>query len=65
MNAREIHINDFGNFEIMLARFGCLELLWITSILGYNKFEIHSKQGKVFETSDPQIAVKKFNELRR
>ena len=60
---KEINIKLLGTYEIEIARCGYLRLIWTTSLFGYNNFAIHSGTGKMFESTDPQIAIKKFNEL--
>ena len=59
----KVDLKLLGNYEIEIARFGYLHLIWITSLFGYNNFEIRSWNGKIFESVDPQIAINKFNEL--
>ena len=63
MGKVDLKIIGIEKHEIELARFGYIRLVWITSLLGYNNFEIRSWNGNVFKSVDPQIAIKKFNEL--
>lgn len=63
MLIKEVHIKDFGNYEIELARAGWIRLIWVASPHGFSNFEIRQKDKTIYENTDLRFATKRFNEL--
>ena len=63
MNGNKIHLKDIGYYEVEIAKCGLLRLVWITSPLYGNKFEIRSNGEKIHETNYIWESIKKYNEL--